>query len=361
MIPVFFVLFVAFVVPAPPSGMVVARAAGCDPEGDIRFVCDQAGPEDLVAVPGSAWLIASAYGAEGGLNLIDTKAAVSTRLYPSATATERPDTKTYDSCPGPLQGADRERFRTHGLYLKPGRTACTRSTSSITATANRSRCSSSTLDRNRRRDVDRLRGGAGPDRPQRRRRAAGRRLRRVELRPAVRPRRTRRWFSPALLEGRPNGELWEWHTGRGWAKVPGSEAAGANGLEISKDGKWYYVAEWGNRSFMRLSRGQTPAKRDEISLGFRVDNVRWAPDGSLFVAGQGGGGRRPWPRCRGRPPVVTSVIGKVDPKTMKYQEIVNYPTSQTVSFATVAVQVGNELWVGSAFGDRVARYPSEKK
>ena len=70
--------------------------------------------------------------------------------------------------------------------------------------------------------------------------------------------------------------------------MPGSEAAGANGLEISKDGKWYYVAEWGNRSFMRLSRGQTPAKRDEISLGFRVDNVRWAPDGSLFVAGQGG-------------------------------------------------------------------------
>ena len=94
--------------------------------------------------------------------------------------------------------------------------------------------------------------------------------------------------SPALLEGRNNGELWEWHTGRGWTKVPGSEAAGANGLEISKDGKWFYVAEWGNRSFMRLSRGQTPARRDEIPLGFRVDNVRWAPDGSLFVAGQGG-------------------------------------------------------------------------
>ena len=164
-------------------------------------------------------------------------------------------------------------------------------------------------------------------------------------------------FSPALLEGRPNGELWEWHTGRGWAKVPGSEAAGANGLEISKDGKWYYVAEWGNRSFMRLSRGQTPARRDEISLGFRVDNVRWAPDGSLFVAGQGGADVGRGSGAGGAPPVITSVVGKVDPKTMKYQEIANYPTSGTVSFATVAVQVGDELWVGSAFGDRVARYP----
>jgi hypothetical protein len=26
----------------------------------------------------------------------------------------------------------------------------------------------------------------------------------------------------------------------------------------------------------------------QISLGFRVDNVRWAPDGTLLVAGQGG-------------------------------------------------------------------------
>ena len=46
---------------------------------------------------------------------------------------------------------------------------------------------------------------------------------------------------------------------------------------------------------------------------------------------------------------------------MTYQEIANYPTSKTVSFATVAVQVGDELWVGSAFGDRVARYPYRKK
>src|SRR5436309_9130214 len=81
-------------------------AAGCDPVGEIRFVCGQAGPEDLVAVPGTAWLIASAYGAGGGVNLIDTKAATSTRLFPSATAKERLSAP-YDACPGPLEGTDR--------------------------------------------------------------------------------------------------------------------------------------------------------------------------------------------------------------------------------------------------------------
>ena len=57
-----------------------------------------------------------------------------------------------------------------------------------------------------------------------------------------------------LLSGEQNGELWEWHTKTGWTKVPGSEAAGANGLELSSDGNWYYVAEWGTAHHAALER-----------------------------------------------------------------------------------------------------------
>jgi hypothetical protein len=345
-------------------GTVVPRAAGCDPVGRIQFVCGQAGPEDLVAVPGTAWLIASAYGAEGGVNLIDTKAGSSTRLFPSASAKERLDAKTYDSCPGPLVGTDKTQFRTHGLYLKAGRNGV----HTLYAVHHGLRESVEVFDvevRSKEPGITWVGCAVAPD-------PVG--LNAVVAlpdggfaatnfdprRPAGTP-----GFSPELLEGKNNGEVWEWHTGAGWKKVPGSEAAGANGLEISKDGKWYYLAEWGNRSFMRLSRGQTPVKRDEISLGFRVDNVRWAPDGLLYVAGQGGAdaGRGQVPGRAGAPPPAapTSVIGKVNPKTMKYQEIINNPSSNEVPFATVAVQVGNELWVGSARGDRISRYPADGK
>jgi sugar lactone lactonase YvrE len=337
-------------------------AAGCDPVGEIRFVCGQAGPEDLVAVPGSDWIIASAFGAEGGLHLIDVKAGTSTRLFPSATAREHPDTKTYDSCPGPLEGTDREKFRTHGLYLKPGRNAV--HTLFVVHHGNRESIEIFELDARPKQPPAATWIGCvvAPD-------PIG--LNAVVALPEGgfaatnfdprRPAGARGGFSPELLEGKNNGEVWEWHSGAGWKKVPGSEAAGANGLEISKDGKWYYLAEWGNRSFMRLSRGQTPVKRDEISLGFRVDNVRWAPDGLLFVAGQGGAdaGRGQARGAAGAPPTApTSVVGKVDPKTLKYQEIINYPSSAEVSFATVAVQIGKELWVGSSRGDRIARYPA---
>ena len=34
-------------------GTIGPRAAGCDPVGTVKFVCNQIGPEDLAVVPGS--------------------------------------------------------------------------------------------------------------------------------------------------------------------------------------------------------------------------------------------------------------------------------------------------------------------
>jgi sugar lactone lactonase YvrE len=91
----------------------------------------------------------------------------------------------------------------------------------------------------------------------------------------------------ALQKGEVNGELWEWHTASGWQKVPGSEASGANGLEMSSDAKTLYVAAWGSQSFFRLSRGGAKPEKQEVPLGFRVDNIRWSRDGSILATGQG--------------------------------------------------------------------------
>jgi sugar lactone lactonase YvrE len=150
-----------------------------------------------------------------------------------------------------------------------------------------------------------------------------------------------------MQAGENNGALWEWHTGTGWKKVPGSEASGANGLEISKDGKTLYVAAWGSQSMFRLSLGQTPVKRDSVPLGFRADNVRWAPDGSLFVTGQGGTGA-----------TQTTNIVRVDPNTLKVTEVLVRPNSPEFGAGTVTIQIGKELWVGSYRGDRIATFPA---
>jgi sugar lactone lactonase YvrE len=148
-----------------------------------------------------------------------------------------------------------------------------------------------------------------------------------------------------IMAGEINGELWEWHPSSAWQKVPGTEAAGPNGLEISKDGKTLYVASWGSQSFIRVSRGQTPVKKDAVPLGFRVDNLRSAPDGSILATGQGG-----------TAPAQTSHVARVDPNTLKVKELIRYPYSDLFRGSTSAIQIGKEIWV-SSHGERIAVFP----
>jgi hypothetical protein len=114
---------------------------------------------------------------------------------------------------------------------------------------------------------------------------------------------------------------------------------------MSDDGKTLYVAAWGSQSFFRLSRGGAKPERQEVPLGFRVDNVRWARDGSLLAVGQGG-----------TAPNFTTQIVKIDPKTLKMQEVLNRPAVGPFSAGTVAVEIRNQYWVGSFRGDRIALF-----
>jgi hypothetical protein len=43
---------------------------------------------------------------------------------------------------------------------------------------------------------------------------------------------------------------------------------------------------------------------------------------------------------------------------MKVRPVVEYPYNEVFSVGTVAIQVGNEIWVGSTRGDRIALFPA---
>jgi hypothetical protein len=337
-------LSVAFVLPQGTSGQ---RAPGCDPVGNVQLICGLVGPEDLVVVPGSEWVIASGDAAPGAITLINVRQKTTTALYPSAALKQRLDAKTYDSCPGPIDPDEKDKFRAHGLYLRPGRN----SVHTLYVVHHGNRESIEVFEFNARATAPALTWvgcAVAPDPiglnsvvalPE-----GGFAATNFQARGPARGRSN-------MLAGEKNGELWEWHTGSGWKIVPGSEASGANGIEISKDGKWFYMGGWGNQSFIRFSRGQTPVKRDEIPVGFRLDNLRWAPDGSLLAAGQE-------MAATGGFANATSHVVKIDPNTLKVREIIRYPFNDVFNFATVAIQVGKEIWVGSVRGDKVARFPA---
>jgi hypothetical protein len=336
---------IAFVAgPRGLAGQAPAVAASCNPVGNVRFVCGQQAPEDLVALPGSLWIVASSFAGTGGINLISVREHATTLAYPGAASKDRLDAKTYNTCPGPPDAADKAKFATHGLALRAGRN----SVHTLYAVHHGARESIEVFEVDARGKTPALTWvgcAVVPD-------PIG--LNSVVALPEggfiATDFLARGIDAPArgrMLAGESNGALWEWHTATGWKMIPGSEAAGANGLEISKDGKVLYVAAWGSQSFFRMSRGQTPVKRDTIPLGFRVDNIRWAPDGSIFAAGQGGVA-----------PMQTSNVVKINPTTLKVQEIIRHPNSAEFGAGTVAVQVGKEIWVGSFRGDRIAIFPA---
>jgi hypothetical protein len=337
--------FVIVLAAAALSAPAAPKAAGCDPAGNVKFICDQLAPEDLAIVPGSEWVISSGMAANGAIRAINLRDKTTTVLFPAPNAREQFDRKTYASCPGPIPATEKERFRAHGLYLRPGRNQS--HTLFVVHHGDRESIEIFQLDARAKPPVLTWTGCAVAPDP-------------IGLNSVVglqdggfittnfSPRGQDQAARGRMMAGENNGELWEWHTASGWQKVPGSEAAGPNGIEISKEGKTLYIGGWGSQSVIRMSRGQTPAKRDSVNVGFRVDNVRWAPDGTLLAAGQGGVA-----------PMQTSNVARVDPSTLKVTQLVNYPNSDVFGTGTVAIQIGSELWVGSVRGDRIAVFPTK--
>ena len=141
--------------------------------------------------------------------------------------------------------------------------------------------------------------------------------------------------------------------------VPELEAAGPNGIEVSPDGAWLYINLWPARKMMRLSRGQTPVKKDVVDVPFHPDNMRWQSNGTLLSAGHDAPTMARATEClRVTCNDAAARVARWDPKTLKVQEAVRYPSDDVFFGATAALQVGKEIWIGSVRGDRIARYPA---
>ena len=327
-------------------GAAGTRAQECTPDGDVTFVCNQAGPEDLVAVPGTHWVLAGAYQAgNGGLRLIDTRDLSTTVLLPSDALRERHDRDAYPTCPGPIVAEAGADFDAHGLHIAQGRAGV----HTLYVVHHNRRESVEVFELDARVDPPQLTWVGCAVAP------AGENLNLNSVVPRPEGGFAATSFRPMggaiepIIRGEISGAIWEWDADSGWNKVPGSDTAGPNGLEISRDGRWYFIGGWGPQALIRLSRGRTPVERDEVPVGFRIDNLRMAPDGTVLAAGQGGnlgaaGG--------------TSNVARVDTEALTAVEVVNHPNGELFSTATVALQVGDEVWVGSLQGDRIARFPS---
>lgn len=332
----------AILILAPFMVASIHAAESCDPDGDVQFVCGVESPEDLITIPGTPWVIASGRISDddGYLYGVDTRDHSSTVLYPGGTSSIAPNLTRYRECPG----APTASFQPHGVALREGDGNL--HTLYVVAHGERESVEVFSLDAS----------GAMPAltwigcvvAPE------GVSLNSVTSLPGAAETIVVTNFVVA------GGELWEWSANAGWSEVPGSASAGPNGVVSSPDGNWLYIGGWGSESLIKLSRGRMPVEVASAPVGFHVDNVRWAPDGTLLVAGQHdapGSSIGPCLRSGGSCEGIASRAAKVHPETLVVEQLVDYASNELLKFGTVAIQVGDEIWVGGIAGaTRIGRF-----
>jgi hypothetical protein len=328
-----------------------ARGAACDPVGGAEFICGLASPEDLVRLPETQWVLVSAM-AEGKSHLyaVDAKTHAPVSLYPVDGAREQQDKKTYASCPGPLPKGT---FGAHGIDIRPKGGGM--HTLYAVNHAGRESIEVFNLDATGKTPTATWIGCAvfpGG--------ASGNSVVGLPGGGFI----TSNFRDPKdadafkkMTAGEITGNVLEWQPKSGWKPLPDSAMSGANGLALSSDGKWLYVAGWPGKNVTRFERtGDKWTKRDAIATGILTDNLRWAADGSLIAAGQDASMPGVF-ECR-PPCYVGSAAVKIDPKTLKTQRLVSYAGNESFQGSTTVIDVGNEFWLGSFRGDRIARLPA---
>jgi hypothetical protein len=343
-------LFVALVGAIGAFSLRPAHAAGCEPAGGAQFICGLNAPEDLIRVPDTDWVLVSSMG-EGKSHLyaVDSKTHTPTALYPAAGAREQQDKKTYGSCPGPLpQGA----FAAHGLDLRmKGRKGMV----FVVNHGGRESIEVFELDASGKLpSVTWIGCVVYPDK------ASGNGVVGLPDGGFI----TTNFHDPKDKDAfqkmgarQITGNVLEWHPTSGWTPLPDSAASGPNGIVLSSDGKWLYVAGWPDQQVVRFERtGYKWTKRDTILTGILTDNLRWMNDGSLLAAGQDSKMPDVF-TCRPPGCHVGSAGVKIDPKTLKTTRHVSYAGNDSFEGGTTVLEVGNEYWIGSYKGDRIARVP----
>lgn len=327
----------------------------CEASGEYAFVCGPVSAEDLVRVPETKWIIASGFGASGGIYLIDSVQKTWHKLYPGDAPRAEQDMQAFAACPG---SPDPNNFVTHGLNVLPGDDG--HSTLYVVGHGEREAIEVFDVNANGDRPTVTWTGCVmTPDGMEANSVASlgdGSLLVTIPLLTDV-P------ISDALA-GKNTGGVFEWSSGdRGMTMVQGTDLPYANGIEVSADGDEFYVASSGLLTVIAYSNSN-PARllRSSEPFEFVPDNLHMGPDGNLLTAGLNiydeVCGNVPqseefdlgaFASCP-RPFTVLSV----DPQSMQGTVTASGPANERFSNITMALPLGDELWIGTFGGDRIA-------
>ncbi len=148
-----------------------------------------------------------------------------------------------------------------------------------------------------------------------------------------------------IMQGKHTGGVHEWHPGEKVKAIPGTELSGANGIAVSPDDKYVYVAAFGSREIVRFDRTKSPVKLKKVKIDIMPDNIHWGNDGLLYTAGNNSARGTGWS------------VFSIHPETLETKRVTGVGQTAAMQNASSAVPVDDEIWVGTFSGDRIGYLP----
>jgi hypothetical protein len=329
-----------------------AAAEDCASDSQLDYVCGPEKPEDLLAIPGTPWLIASGFAPGAGLKLVDTRTRTYTPWFAATPDQLAPDRGAFPGCPGPL---DPRLFNARGLSLRRigggwrllvvnhgGRESI--EAFDVVPTAAEPKlvwrgC---------------LPMPAGQVGNSVASFADGTVLVTVLTRPGT--------TIADFVAGRTTGGVWEHRPGAAaFRLLPGTELPGNNGLEVDPDQRRFYVVAFGWHAVLVFDRRDTRTPLGRIDApDFMPDNIHWSGD-RLLLAGM----RLDEPACGGLRPIVGGVadpmlchrgwiVGELDLAAGRVRTVAYGTPQPGFNGLSAATIVGDRLWLGSFQSSRLA-------
>lgn len=329
------------------------QAPNCAPDGPLEYLCGLANAEDLVQLGQTKWLIASGMDGQitgtqetGHLYLIDHTTRTAIEWFPATAPKFDFDQARFSTCPGPL---DLTRFSAHGLALRE--TSPAHFDLYITSHGAREAIEIFAIDLS----------GARPD---------------IAWRGCVPLPENMSSNSVAILgdggfvttkftdsspnafavvqRGEISGEVFEWHPGGTVTAVPGTALSGPNGIAVSPDDRFLFVAAFGGKEILRFDRSAPGSDPARVRVDISPDNLHWTTDGMLITAGG-----NVVSGCAEPPCAPGWSVHEIDPQQMTARRIAGVGQGTQLRGASTALRVGDEIWVGTYAGDRVGILPAD--
>ena len=162
------------------------------------------------------------------------------------------------------------------------------------------------------------------------------------------------------LLGLDTGFVYRWHPERGFSILPGSEGALPNGIQMAPDGKRVFLDLY-LASEIRVLDLESGRELHTLEVS-GPDNLTWTRDGRLLVASHlgGMGDSLSCMRNTGGACGMAFEIVSIDPDTYA-TEVVFSHSGAPMGAGTAALDLGDELLIGSFASDRLLRVPLAPK